>query len=284
MIAIIGGTGVELSTHPALRVGGDEIVATRWGQALVTHAQLETQNPKLQTRQVLFLHRHADPATKRRCVPPHRINYRANIAALKKLGATAIFASSAVGSLRAAWKPGSFALLDQFMDFTTARDKTFFDERALHIDVTEPYCSFARAHLRRAAARLNIALHDGATYLCADGPRFETPAEIRLFQSFGADVVGMTGVPEVVLAREAEIAYAGVSIVTNLAAGISPEPLTQAEVLDAMKSALPRVIKLFLEAAREYAPDASWPSRRATREFATTDFEPNNMIVSPSRE
>lgn len=276
MIAIIGGTGVDLSAHPALHILGEEIVETRWGSALVTRAAHEGS-------EVLFLHRHADPTTKRRHVPPHKINYRANIAALKQLGTTAIFATTAVGSLRADWNAGSLALLDQFLDFTTAREKTFFDERALHVDVTQPYCPHAREYLLRAALRLNCSLHNGATYLCADGPRFETPAEIRLFQSWGADVVGMTGVPEAPLAREAEIAYAGVSIVTNLAAGISPEPLTQAEVLEAMKGALPKVLELFLEAAKEYSPHDSWASRCATREFATPEFEPNHTIVPPPR-
>jgi 5'-methylthioadenosine phosphorylase len=272
MIAIIGGTGVELSTHPALRSVRDEVVETRWGTALVTRAVLDA-------KEVLFLHRHADPITKRRHVPPHKINYRANIAALKKLGATAIFASTAVGSLHSEWRPGTFVLLDQFIDFTCARPKTFFDEHALHVDFTEPYCRQAREYLRATATQLKMEMHNGGTYLCTDGPRFETPAEIRAFGNWGADVVGMTGVPEVVLAREAQIAYAGVSIVTNLAAGIAPEPLTQAEVLEAMRIAQPRVVELFLEAAREYSPDALWPSRCATREYATPDFEPDDEIV-----
>jgi 5'-methylthioadenosine phosphorylase len=272
MIAIIGGTGVELSTHGALRNLRDEVIETRWGFALVTRALLGEKD-------VLFLHRHSDPATKRRHVPPHKINYRANIAALKKLGATAIFASTAVGSLRENWKPGTLILLNQFIDFTSNRDKTFFDERAVHIDVTQPYCPHARKYLSRAATRLNLELQPKGTYFCTDGPRFETPAEIRAFQSWGADVVGMTGCPEVGLAREAEIAYAGVSIVTNLAAGISSTPLTQTEVLDAMKIALPRVVDLFLEAAQEYSANDSWPSRNATREFATKEFEPQSFIV-----
>ena len=272
MIAIIGGTGVELSTHAALQKLHDEVVETRWGKALITRATLRE-------KEVLFLHRHTDPATGKRHVPPHKINYRANIAALKRLGATSIFASTAVGSLRENWKAGTLVLLDQFIDFTTNRDKTFFDGRAVHIDVTQPYCPRAREYLSRAAKRLTLELQPEGTYFCADGPRFETPAEIRAFKSWGADVVGMTGVPEVVLAREAEIAYAGVSIVTNLATGISSSPLTQAEVLDAMKVALPRVVDLFLEAAQEYSPDASWPSRNATREFATKEFEPNDYVV-----
>lgn len=272
MLAIIGGTGIELSSHPELHDVRDRIVETRWGSALVTSAMFAGQP-------LLFLHRHADPATARRHVPPHKINYRANIAALKKLGATTIFASTAVGSLRSEWECGSLVLLDQFLDFTTNREKTFFDERAVHVDVTEPYCERARKYLLQAARALNFEMHGGGVYACTDGPRFETPAEIRLFKTWGADVVGMTGVPEVVLAREAEISYAGVSIVTNAAAGISEHPLTQAEVLDAMKVALPRVVELFLQAAKVYTDDPSTPARLATREFRSGDFEPGDCIV-----
>lgn len=267
MVAIIGGTGIELRTHSSVTNLRDEVVETRWGKAFITRAQLRH-------REILFLHRHADPSSGHRHVPPHKINYRANIAALKKLGTTAIFASTAVGSLRPEWKSGTLVLLDQFLDFTTNREKTFFDERAVHIDVTEPYCARAREFLKQAALKLNINLQPAGTYLCTDGPRFETPAEICLFQNWGADVVGMTGVPEVVLAREAEISYAGVSIVSNAAAGISSTPLTQAEVLESMKIVLPHVIELFLKAAAEYSDDPSTPARNATREFKTDDFDP----------
>jgi 5'-methylthioadenosine phosphorylase len=266
-IAIIGGTGVELSTPDA----HDQVIQTRWGKALVTRVELNH-------RELFFLHRHANPDSGRRHVPPHKINYRANIAALKKLGVTTIFASTAVGSLREEWSSGTLVLLDQFFDFTTNRAKTFFDERAVHIDVTQPYCPHAREYLLRAARELNFVLQDGGTYLCADGPRFETPAEIRTFKNWGADIVGMTGMPEVVLAREAEISYAGVSIVTNAAAGISKHPLTQAEVVDAMKVALPRVIELFLRATQWYVEDGSTPARNALEEFVSDEFNPRAMF------
>ena len=271
MVAIIGGTGIELSTHPALRQAREEIIETRWGAALITRAQLAQS-------EVLFLHRHSDPTTGQRHVPPHKINYRANIAALKKLGATAIFASSAVGSLRSEWPSGTLVLLDQFLDFTTNRDKTFFDERAVHIDVTQPYCFHARGFLQQAAQKLSYDLQPRGTYICTDGPRFETPAEICAFKTWGADVVGMTGVPEVVLARESELSYAGISIVTNAAAGIGSTPLTQLEVLDSMKIALPRVMDIFLEAATEYFHDATLPACSATKEFRTIDFDPGKTI------
>jgi 5'-methylthioadenosine phosphorylase len=271
--AIIGGTGIDLhSVAASLQIERDEVVSTRWGNALVSHATYNQQP-------LLFLHRHAAPDGSSGRVPPHKVNYRANIAALKKLGVTAIFASTAVGSLRAAWPPGTLVLLDQFLDFTSQRPKTFFDTHPVHIDVTEPYSPHLRQLLQSTSARLNIDLHDGGTYLCAEGPRFETPAEIRLFAQWGANVVGMTGVPEITLAREANLAYAGVSIVTNLAAGISPEPLTQEEVLSAMKTALPRVVQLFLEAVLRYEDDPTTLSRRATHEFRTPEFDPDQFIV-----
>ena len=186
---------------------------------------------------------------------------------MKELGATAILASTAVGSLRREWMPGTLVCLDQFLDFTSNRAKTFFDDRAVHIDMTEPYCARLRSLLLLTATDLNLCLEDGGTYACADGPRFETPAEIRAYARLGAAVVGMTGVPEAVLAREANISYAGVSIVTNLAAGISPQPLTQGEVMAAMRVALPQVTSLFLAAAQSYQDDPKTPSRRATQEF-----------------
>ena len=277
MLAIIGGTGVDLrGADSPLSGAREEIITTQHGAALVTLAQHEG-------REIAFLHRHANPDKQTQHIsshlPPHRVNYRANIAALKKLGVTAIFASTAVGSLRREWPPGTLVLLDQFIDCTSGREKTFFDLGAVHVDVTTPYCPALREVLKTAAQKLHYDLQDGGTYLCANGPRFETPAEIAAFALWGADLVGMTGVPEATLAREANISYAGVSIATNFAAGISPHPLTQAEVVDAMKMALPRVVELFLAAARNYTDDTALPSRNATAEFKTSTFNPDLFII-----
>ncbi|HEX8552741.1 MAG TPA: MTAP family purine nucleoside phosphorylase [Abditibacteriaceae bacterium] len=255
LLAIIGGTGLDL--RATLGETRDEIVETRWGTAFVTHAMYEG-------RPLVFLHRHT-PAP-RSYLPPHRVNYRANIAALKQLGATAIFASFATGSLRPTWPPGTLVLLNDFADFTPGRATTFFDDRAVHADMTEPFCPRLRALLRETAADLNLPLEDGGTYVCANGPRFETPAEIRFYARVG-DVIGMTGCPEIALAREANIAYAGIAIATNFAAGLLPQPLTQLEVVEAMKAALPRVREVFLAAALDYRDDAAAPSRRVTEEY-----------------
>ena len=274
LLSFIGGTGFDLrGPDSPFSDAHDELVSTKFGRASVTHA-------KLDGKPVVFLHRHARPDDPmRKDVPPHKINYRANIAALKELGATAILASTAVGGLQREWAPGTLICLDNFLDMTTNREKTFFDERAVHVDVTHPYCEQLRALLLRTAKAESIELVDGGTYGCADGPRFETSAEIRIYGQWGVDVVGMTGVPECTLAREAEICYSGVSIVTNQAAGISPHPLTHMEVMEEMKNALPKLAALFLATARVYEDNSAWPARKATRDFVTDDYDPTGEIV-----
>jgi 5'-methylthioadenosine phosphorylase len=223
-LAIIGGTGVydpRILEHPR-----EAMIETVYGEAKVRIGTYRGQ-------EVVFLARHGA----KHSVPPHLINYRANIAALKKLGVQRVIATAAVGSTNPEMKPGDFVLQDQFLDFTKGRTYTFFEggeQGVVHIDVTEPYCPEVRAVLRESASRLAIRAHWGGTYACFEGPRFETPAEIKMTQLLGGDLVGMTNVPEVVLAREAGLCYATVSMVTNFAAGISPTPLTHEEVLEVM--------------------------------------------------
>lgn len=240
MIGIIGGTGVGtfgLDSPPETVT-----VQTAWGEA-------SAQRGVLRGRPIVFLARHG--AGHR--VPPHRINYRANIAALQQIGVRAVLATTAVGGLRADLKPGAFVLLSDLIDFTRDRSgKTFFDGQngspVVHTDVTQPYSPELRAVLLEAAHTTDIAMLPTGTYLCNDGPRYETPAEVKLFAQWGADVVGMTGVPEATLAREAGLHYAGISLVTNPGAGISPIPLTHEEVETAMRESAPR-LRILLEAA-----------------------------------
>lgn len=222
--AIIGGTGVY---DPAILsdVHGRE-VTTPYGAVAM---KVGTYKGK----EVAFLPRHGFQHS----VPPHLINYRANIWALKSLGVERVIATTAVGSLNQAMAPGHFVFIDQFLDFTKSRAMTFFaggERGVVHVDYTEPYCPDIRAVMAGAAAELGLPHHNGGTYVCTEGPRFETPAEIRAFGILGGDLVGMTNVPEVVLAREANLCYATVSMVTNYAAGISRAPLTHAEVLEVM--------------------------------------------------
>ncbi|MDN5364615.1 MAG: 5-methylthioadenosine phosphorylase [Eubacteriales bacterium] len=222
-IAIIGGTG--LYQPELLEEVGEMVVETEYGP-------VSLKTGKLKGKRVAFLARHGEKHT----IPPHLINYRANICALQKIGVKRVLATAATGSLNLEMEPGHMVIINQFIDFTKNRPSTFFDDgrEVVHVDMTEPYCPELRRCLIKAARQLGLPHHPGGTYVCTEGPRFETPAEIRAYQLLGGHVVGMTNVPEVVLAREAEICYATVAVVTNYAAGISPHPLTHQEVLDAM--------------------------------------------------
>ncbi|HWR39945.1 MAG TPA: S-methyl-5'-thioadenosine phosphorylase [Patescibacteria group bacterium] len=256
-IAIIGGTGVY---DPRILTNiRDVTTVTPYG---IVHCK----TGEFEGREVAFLPRHGSDHS----IPPHLINYRANLWALKKLGVENIIATTAVGSLNPAMKPGDFVVLDQFLDFVKNRVCTFYeggDRGVVHVDVTFPYCPALRQTVIQAAAAQQIKMHDGGTYVCADGPRFETAAEIKMYAQMGGDLVGMTNVPEVVLAREAEMCYTTVSMVTNLAAGLSPQPLTHGEVLDIMAANTDHIKKLILEAIRRIDLERSCSCRQALAEY-----------------
>ena len=195
---------------------------------------------------MVFLARHGT----KHGTPPHKVNYRANIAALVKLGITRVVATAAVGSLNETMPPGAMVLLGQFLDFTKVREATFFDgdeAGVVHTDFTEPYCPDLNGSLQAAAHRAGLELLENGVYVTTEGPRFETPAEIKMFKMLGADLVGMTNVPEVVLAREAGLCYSTVALSTNYAAGISPTVLTHHEVLDVMAANVDKVRTLLME-------------------------------------
>lgn len=223
MRAIVGGSGVDVSE--LLEDAEERTVSTRYGDA-------DVEVGTLAGVEVAFLRRHGRGHT----VPPHAVNYRANIAALAGMGCDRLVATAAVGSLDAAMDLGHFVAIDQFLDFTSGRPATFHDggpDGVVHVDVTAPYCDDIRGTVVDAGRDRGLDVHDRGTYVCTQGPRFESAAEIRMFQELGGSVVGMTGVPEVVLARELGLCYATVAAVTNLAAGLRPEPLTHEEVLEA---------------------------------------------------
>lgn len=223
-LALIGGSGFD---HPEMFDGTSEhTVATPYGNAQVIIGRIGE-------RQIAFLARHG----KGHALLPHQLNYRANIWGLKSLGVKRIIATTAVGSMRLQFEPGSLVIVDQFIDFTKQRPLTFFDQgdvHRAHIDVSRPYCSELGAVLLRCAQGASLAVHNGGCYVCAEGPRYETTAEIKAYQMLGGDVVGMTGIPEVVLARELGICYANISIITNWAAGISPTVLAHCDVVAMM--------------------------------------------------
>lgn len=246
-LAIIGGSGLyQLGEETS----GVERVSTHYGEVLVRPTQLCG-------REVYFLPRHGANHS----LPPHRINYLANVAALKQLGCTAIIATNAVGALRRDLNVGMFVVPDQLIDFTKQRPLTFYNggdaEGVKHADLTEPYCPNLRRWLVESAVQVGQVCADTGTYLCAEGPRFETAAEVRLFAQWGGDVVGMTGVPEVVLARELGLCYASLCLVTNLGAGLAPEPPSHREVNELMERRLEalRAVLISAIARTEDTPD-----------------------------
>jgi 5'-methylthioadenosine phosphorylase len=254
-IALIGGTGVY---DPAMLSDlREEHVTTPYGDVGLKVGRLEG-------REVAFMARHGQGHS----VPPHLVNYRANIMALKQLGVRSILATAAVGSLNLDMEPGHFVFCDQFLDFTKSRAQTFFEggpEGVVHVDMTEPYCPELRALLGKAAAALKAAVHPVGTYAATEGPRFESPAEIRMLRQLGADLAGMTGVPEVVLAREAEICYATICMVTNFAAGISPGRLTHEEVLEAMQVNAAKIRSLIADTVLLIDPERKCLCHEAVR-------------------
>ncbi len=235
-IAIIGGTGIE---NPDTLSGFEKkIIDTPYGQALCNIGMMYGN-------QVVFVSRHGAGHS----VPPHKVNYRANIWAVKSLGTEEIFATTAVGSLNSEMKAGHFVVCDNVLDFTKSRINTFYDtpERGVaHCDFTHPYCPALREKVIKCLQRTDITFHTHGVYVCTEGPRFESAAEIKMYAMLGGDVVGMTNMPEAILAREAEICYTNCSIVTNMGAGISPTPLSHKEVCDAMAQSIKHMEQLIL--------------------------------------
>ena len=162
------------------------------------------------------------------------INYKANIWAFKELGVKRIIAPSAVGSLKEEFEPGNFALPTQFIDFTKSRKGTFSEDgRVIHISVADPFCPELQNIILDVANEQQVKIHNDATYVCIEGPRFSTKAESKFFKSTGADIIGMTLVPECQLAREAQICYASISTVTDYDVW-AEKPVTAKEVMETL--------------------------------------------------
>lgn len=211
MLAIIGGSGLTQLAN--LNVIRREVVRTPYGEpsGALTFGQL-CEHP------VVFLARHGYGHT----IPPHRVNYQANLWALKEAGVEIIISVASVGGIRADMCPGTLVVPDQIIDYTWGRKNTFHegtDEPVVHIDFTEPYDAAVRRRILAAAAAAGEKVFDGAVYAATQGPRLETAAEINRLERDGADVVGMTGMPEAALARELGIPYAAINVVANYAAG-----------------------------------------------------------------
>lgn len=245
LIAIIGGTGVY--DPNIINDIVEKEIETPYGKTKYIQG-------KYKDKDVVFMARHGADHS----IPPHLINYRANIWALKKIGVTAIIATTAVGSLNLNFKPGDFVLVDQFIDFTKQRISTFYDggkRGVVHVDVTDPYCPKMRKHVYEIGKRMNLPIHNGGVYVCTEGPRFESAAEVRMFAKLGADVAGMTNVPEVTLAAEAEMCYMTISLISNFGTGISETNLTHTEVLEAMAKNSEKLKTLILKAIETMPED-----------------------------
>ena len=239
-IAIIGGSG--LTTFIA-KIVEKRIKTPHGASPAITIG-------KIGDEKIAFLPRHG----KRHDRPPHKINYRANMWALHSLGVERILATNAVGAINENYRPGELVIPSDFIDFTKNRSLTFYDDAPVtHIDMTEPYCPELRMVLEKATERGTQKTWSNAVYACMEGPRYETPAEIRMLKILGCDVVGMTGVPEATLARELEICYATVCFVSNMAAGIQKRISTE-EVAEIGKKITP-VLKRVLEEACTQIPE-----------------------------
>jgi len=211
MIGIIGGTGLTQLAN--LEVVRRQIVRTPYGDA-----SQPLVFGKIGGHDVVFLARHGGGHT----IPPHAINYRANIWALHSVGVTCLLAVATVGSIDTAMLPGDIVIPNQVIDYTHGRENSYCDgiERPVgHIDFTRPYAESLRNVCKQAALNIQQPIHDGGVYACTQGPRLETAAEIVRFERDGADLVGMTGMPEAALARELDIHYAAICPVANHAAG-----------------------------------------------------------------
>ena len=222
-IGIFGGTGIYDSG--LLKESKEITIDTPYGKTSDSITIGEFNG-----RKVSFMPRHG----KKHTIPPHLINYKANIWAFKELGVKRIIAPSAVGSLKEEFEPGNFALPTQFIDFTKSRKGTFSEDgRVIHISVADPFCPELQNIILDVANEQQVKIHNDATYVCIEGPRFSTKAESKFFKSTGADIIGMTLVPECQLAREAQICYASISTVTDYDVW-AEKPVTAKEVMETL--------------------------------------------------
>ena len=227
-----------------------QVVATPYGEVAVTVGRWGGTD-------VAFLPRHgADHG-----VAPQQIDYRANVWALRQLGADAILATAVSGGIAPHLQPGDLVLIDDVLDWTSGRATTFFDQpgEVRHTDMTEPYDGRLRALLRRAAELEGLTVHDGGTYVCFNGPRFESRAEIRAVRLLGAQLVGMTGYPEVALAVEAGVPYASVGVISNPAAGLADRDISLDEIMAVLEGATAPLLALFDRAVELWAAEGLAP-------------------------
>lgn len=236
-LGVIGGTALE-----SLELEDRQLthIDTPWGlPSGPIHSGI------LGGTEICFINRHGDDHS----IPPHRVNYRANVAALREMAVDSILAFSAVGGISSRMVTGALVLPDQIIDYTWGRDHSFSEGAGTvlrHVDFTEPYCASMRRDLLDAAQSQGQLLVDGAVHGVTQGPRLETAAEIRRMENDGCDIVGMTGMPEAGLARELGIPYACVALVVNPAAGNADREITMEDIAQVMKNATPAMLSLLM--------------------------------------
>ena len=243
MLAVIGGSGLYT-------LGTDfEIARLASRQTPYGDTSAEIQLGRWQGCELAFLPRHGPGHT----IPPHRVNYRANLWSLHELGVERLISVNAVGGIASELAPCRLALPDQLIDYTSGRAQSFFDgesDTLRHVDFTEPYSASLRALLGAAANSIGLRLVAKGTYGCTNGPRLETAAEIRRLRNDGCSLVGMTGMPEAALARELGIEYASLALVVNRAAGLGTREIQMDEILANLEQGMKSVLDLLREVAK----------------------------------
>ncbi|MCP5161869.1 MAG: S-methyl-5'-thioinosine phosphorylase [Hahellaceae bacterium] len=238
-LAIIGGTG--LTELEGLEILESKTIVTPYGEpsAPLLFGQLNR-------RPVVFLARHGNPHR----IPPHKVNYRANLHALKQIGIKQVVAVNAVGGIHPAMGPAQVVIPDQLIDYTWGRASTFFEddlEHVTHIDLTWPYTDSLRQRLIECAKSTQAPFSDFGVYACTQGPRLETAAEVARLERDGCHIVGMTGMPEAALAAELELDYACIGLVVNWAAGKTDHIITMEEIQAAIDQGMGRVLRILAE-------------------------------------
>ena len=271
-LAVIGGSGLYALSGLA---ASDEIsVDTPYGAPSdkIVRGQLGSTT-------MLFLPRHG----RGHKIPPSAINYRANVCALKKLGATHLVSVSAVGSMKESIRPGQLVIVDQFIDLTKRRIGTFFDEGvAAHVSMADPVCPLLAAAAVSAGERAGAQVHRGGTYLCIEGPQFSTRAESHLYRSWGVSVIGMTNMPEAKLAREAELPYATIAVATDYDCWHQTnEDVSVDAVLTVLRQSLETTQRLLLELAPALPDPTQSPASGALAAALLTE---RSQISSAKRD
>ncbi|MFT7475050.1 MAG: 5'-methylthioadenosine phosphorylase [Verrucomicrobiales bacterium] len=258
MLALITGSGFYDIDH--LQDWQSEEIETDFGVVTLSRALWDGRD------EVVFIARHGSDHS----IAPHLINYRANVAALHSVGVTAILATAVSGGIADGLEPGALVLIDDFLDFTNGRSGTFFDSPGTvqHTDMTTAYDPELRNLIAAAAVECGVALTVGGTYCTFNGPRFETPSEIRMAKMLGGDLVGMTGYPEVVLARELGMAYGSIGVISNRAAGLGGGDLSIEDIMSVLNKASEPLYQLIGATIDRYYSSAPSLDRATSRMYA----------------